>query len=162
MKLRPHQLPILATALVLLVLFGSFSLAFPRFCSPLVVANLFTNNAHLGVIAVGLTFVILSGGIDLSVGAVMAGSAVLIATLIERHGTSPTTAIALALAGGTVFGSLMGWLIHSFRLPPFLVTLAGMFLARGLSFVLSPQSIEITHPFYRAATDFGLPDRRDG
>lgn len=157
MKIRPHQLPILATAVVLLVLFGSFSLAFPRFCSPLVVANLFINNAHLGVIAVGLTFVILSGGIDLSVGAVMAGSAVVIANLIERHGTSPLAAISIALAGGTVFGTWMGWLIQSYRLPPFLVTLAGMFLARGLSFVVSPQSIKITHPFYGAVNSFGLP-----
>ncbi len=157
MRLRPHHFPILATAVVLLVLFVSFSLAFPRFCSPLVVANLFINNAHLGVIAVGLTFVILSGGIDLSVGAVMAGSAVIIATLIKQPGTSPLTAIALALAAGTAFGAMMGWLIQSYRLPPFLVTLAGLFLARGLTFVVSPQSIKIAHPFYEAVNSFALP-----
>ena len=42
----------------------------------------------------------------------------------------------------------MGWLIHWFELPPFLVTLAGMFLARGMGFVVYPQSLAISHPFF--------------
>ncbi len=157
MKVRPHHLPILTTALVLAALLGTFSLAFRGFLSPLMAVNLFINNAHLGVIAIGMTFVILSGGIDLSVGAVMAGTAVLVATAVQQHGIHPAAAVALALASGTLFGAGMGALIQAFQLPPFLVTLAGMFLARGLAFVLSPQSVGIQHPFYDAVTGFSLP-----
>jgi galactofuranose transport system permease protein len=157
MRLRPHQLPVLATAVVLVALFGAFSLLFPNFLSARVIADLFTNNAHVGVIAIGLTFVILSGGIDLSVGAVMACSAVLVATLLQVHHWPPLAALASALAAGAGFGAFLGSLIHLYQLPPFLVTLAGMFLARGLAFTISAQSIEIRHPFYAAVVDFGLP-----
>lgn len=157
MKLRPQQLPILATAVVLVLLFGTFSLLFRNFLSARVIVDLFTNNAHVGIIAVGMTFVILSGGIDLSVGAVLAATTVLVGTLVETHHVPPVIAIGAALVAGTAFGAGMGGLIQHFQLPPFLVTLAGMFLARGLAFVLNPQSIEIKHPFYQATVDWGLP-----
>src|SRR5262245_21785310 len=157
MRLRPHHFPIVATAVVLAALFGTCSLLFRNFLSSRVIADLFTNNAHVGIIAVGLTFVILSGGIALSVGAVMACTTILVAALVQTHHMSPLLALALALAAGATFGGLLGGLIQIYQLPPFLVTLAGMFLARGLAFVVSPQSIEIKHGFYDAVVDFGLP-----
>jgi simple sugar transport system permease protein len=155
--LRPQHLPILATAVVLVGLFSLFSFLFRNFLSSRVIADLFTNNAHVGIIAVGLTFVILAGGIDLSVGAVLAFTTILIATLIEKHQVAPPVALAVALITGTAFGAFMGTLVHVYRLPPFLVTLAGMFLARGLAFVVNPQSLEIKHAFYQAVVDYGLP-----
>jgi simple sugar transport system permease protein len=157
MKLRPQHLPIVATAAVLLALLATFSLLFRNFLSARVMADLFTNNAHVGIVAVGMTFVILSGGIDLSVGAVLAFSTILVATLVQRHGVPPPMAMALALALGTGFGALQGLLIQSYQLPPFLVTLAGMFLARGLAFVVNPQSLEIRHPFYDALVNVAVP-----
>ena len=157
LRLRSQHLPILATALVLIGLFAAFSMVFRNFFSSRVVADLFTNNAHVGIIAVGMTFVILSGGIDLSVGAVMAFTTVLVASLIERSNIPPLFALAIGLLTGTAFGATMGALIQVYRLPPFLVTLAGMFLARGLSFVVTPQSLEIKHAFYNAVVDYGLP-----
>jgi ribose/xylose/arabinose/galactoside ABC-type transport system permease subunit len=157
MKLRAQHLPVLTTAAVLVGLFATFSLLFPNFLSWRVIVNLFTNNAHVGVIAIGLTFVILAGGIDLSVGAVMACSAVFAAYLLQVHHLSPPVALGLALLVGTLFGAGMGTLIHFGQLPPFLVTLAGMFLARGLAFWISARSIEIRHPFYDAVVNFGLP-----
>jgi simple sugar transport system permease protein len=153
---RPAQLPSLATALVLVALFAFFSLQFPRFFSGRVIADLFTNNAHVGIIAVGLTFVILSGGIDLSVGAVLACTTVLTARLIEVEHVPPGVALAVALGAGTAFGALLGTLIHAYQLPPFLVTLAGMFLARGLAFAVHPRSVDIRHPFYQSVSEFGL------
>ena len=151
------NLPILATAAVLVLLFGIFSVMFDHFLSLRVIANLFTNNAHVGVIAVGMTFVILSGGIALSVGSVLGFTTIFIATLIGRHDVPPAAVIALALLLGGLFGAGMGALIQLYQLPPFLVTLAGMFLARGLAFVVSAQSKEIKHGFYQAVIDFGLP-----
>jgi ribose/xylose/arabinose/galactoside ABC-type transport system permease subunit len=146
--LRRENLPIAVTALTLVLLFGGFSFFFKNFLSVRVIANLFINNAHVGVIAVGLTFVILSGGIDLSVGSVMAFTTIFVATLIEKRSMHPLFAILLALGVGTLFGTAMGAMIQVYKLPPFLVTLAGMFLARGLAFVVSSTELSIRHPFY--------------
>jgi simple sugar transport system permease protein len=148
-KLRPsaQMLPVLASLGVLILLYVGGCVAFENFGSLRVLINLFGDNAFLGVAAVGATFVILSGGIDLSVGAVVAFTGVLIASLIG-HGQPPLLAIGLALAFGAGFGALMGTLIHLYALPPFLVTLGGMFLARGLSFMVHPESLSIDHPFY--------------
>jgi len=149
MKLRlPVQLiPLAASAAVLVALYIGGCLAFNGFNSPRVVINLFGDNAFLGVAAVGASFVILSGGIDLSVGAVVALTTISVASLLE-HGVHPFAAVVLVLAGGAAFGAFMGFLIHWFELPSFLITLGGMFLARGLGFVVHPESLGITHPFY--------------
>src|SRR6185312_15205583 len=107
-------------------------------------------NAFLIVVAVGMTFVILTGGIDLSVGSVIALSTMVAAALVEHRGWPPAAAIALVLVMGTAFGAVMGWLIERFRLQPFIVTLAGMFLARGLCYLISIDSISITDATYTA------------
>ncbi len=138
---------LLATALVLIALYTVGCVSFPNFGSLRVGVNLVGDNAFLGVAAIGATFVILSGGIDLSVGAAVAFTSILIASLVGS-GVHPFVAIAIALLIGALFGTVMGCLIRWFDLPPFLVTLAGMFLARGMGFVVHPQSLGIEHPFY--------------
>ena len=148
-KLRPspQTIPVFASVGVLILLYLGGCVAFENFGSLRVLINLFGDNAFLGVAAVGVTFVILSGGIDLSVGALVAFTGVFVASLIG-HGLHPLVAIPLALAFGAGFGALMGTLIHLFALPPFLITLGGMFLARGLAFVVHPESLSIDHSFY--------------
>ncbi len=148
-KLRPspQSIPLFASIGVLILLYLGGCLAFDNFGSLRVLVNLFGDNAFLGVAAVGVTFVILAGGIDLSVGAVVAFTGIFVAQLIA-HQWHPLAAIGVALAFGAGFGALMGALIHVFALPPFLVTLGGMFLARGLAFVIHPESLSIDHPFY--------------
>src|SRR6266545_7594313 len=143
-----RYIPLLATALVLIALYATGCLSFDRFGTLRVAVNLLGDNAFLGIAAVGATFVILSGGIDLSVGAVVAFTSILIASLVERHGINPFAAITVALVVGAAFGTGMGCLIQWFELPPFLVTLAGMFLARGVGFMVEPQSLGIKHPFF--------------
>jgi galactofuranose transport system permease protein len=157
MKFRRENLPMLVTAFVLIALFGVFSIFFTNFLSIRVIVNLFMNNAHVGVIAVGMTFVILSGGIDLSVGSVLAFTTIFIATLIEKHHFHPIAAIAAGLAFGTAFGAAIGAMIQVYKLPPFLVTLAGMFLGRGLAFVVSSTEMAIRHPFYETLADLSIP-----
>ena len=157
-RLSAKYIRLLATASVLIALYLLGCVSFQNFSSLRVLVNLVGDNAFLGVAAVGATFVILSGGIDLSVGAVVAFTSILIASLVD-HGVSPLTAIVLALAIGAIFGTLMGFLIRAFQLPPFLVTLAGMFLARGMGFVIHSQSLGISHPFFLERVTEGLAIR---
>ncbi|WP_447729897.1 galactofuranose ABC transporter, permease protein YjfF [Pseudoxanthomonas suwonensis] len=127
------------------------------FLSPQVFLNLLIDNAFLLIVAVGMTFVILTGGIDLSVGAVVAFTTVLLASLVEKHGWHPLAAIPLVLAIGTGFGALMGVLIERYRLQPFVVTLAGMFLARGAATLVSVDSIGISHAFHVELASMRVP-----
>ncbi|MBA5689551.1 galactofuranose ABC transporter, permease protein YjfF [Rugamonas apoptosis] len=138
----------LVTLLLLLVLLGAGGVAYPGLLAPQVMLNLLIDNAFLLVIAVGMSFVILSGGIDLSVGSVLALSTMVAATLLHKWHVHPLLVIALVLALGAGLGAAMGALIHYFRLQPFIVTLAGMFLARGLCYLISINSITIDDPLF--------------
>jgi galactofuranose transport system permease protein len=146
-RLNPKYIPLLATAVVLVAVFGTGSMLYPNFGTPRVIVNLLGDNAFVGVTAVGESFVILSGGIDLSVGSMVAFIGILIAKLLQV-GCDPFLAMGIALVIGTVAGGIMGCLIYFFEMPPFLVTLAGLFCLRGLGFVINPESIGIDHPFY--------------
>ncbi len=156
LRLAAHKIPIFATALVCVLLYLGASLAFPGFFSASVFVNFFNDNAVLGIAALGLSFVILSGGIDLSVGSVAGFTSILVAVLLEKHHASPWVAIPAALLLGLSFGLSLGALIHFFALPPFLATLAGMFLVRGLGFVIQMESIAINHPLYTKVADWRI------
>ncbi len=141
-----ERLPIIATATVLVLLYLASGLLFKGFFGPQVFLNLFSDNAFLGIVAVGMTFVILSGGIDLSVGSMVGCSSIMLATLVEKGHWSPLAGIAAVLAFGIVVGLTQGWLIQKFGLPPFLVTLAGLFFCRGFGLSISRESIQIKAP----------------
>ena len=151
-----RHLPLIATAAILVLLFGTAGFFYPGFLSPRVVVNLLADNAFLGIAAVGMTLVIFSGGIDLSVGSVVGFTSIFTATLIVGHGMHPLVAWPLALLLGGALGAAMGTLIHVFRLPAFLITLAGMFLARGAGFWLNTESVGISHRWYDAIANFDL------
>lgn len=140
--------PILVTVGLFCFMFLAGSLRYTGFFSLQVFFNLLIDNAFLLIVATGMTFVILSGGIDLSVGSVVALTTMLSASLVMEAGWPPAVVIPLVLAAGTLFGWLMGAIIHWFRIQPFIVTLAGMFLARGLCYVISINTITINDPFY--------------
>ena len=146
----------LVTVLLLVVMLGLGGAAYPGLLSTQVIFNLLIDNAFLLVIAVGMTFVIVSGGIDLSVGSVLALSTMIAAWLLNVAHWPPLLVIATVLALGTVFGAGMGALIHYFKLQPFIVTLAGMFLARGLCYLISINSITITDPLFVAMSQTQL------
>lgn len=145
-----RNIPLLITLGVFIVGYLFCLSQFPGFASTRVFFNLLTDNAFIGIVAVGMTFVILSGGIDLSVGSVIAFTGVLLAKLIGTYGMHPAYAFALALVMGAAFGALMGWIIDTLKLPAFIITLAGMFFVRGMSFIVSEESIPIEHPVYQA------------
>ena len=109
------------------------------------------DNAYLIVLAVGMTFVILTGGIDLSR---RLGRRAVHGDRRRRTleaGWPPPLGVVAVLVVGTGLGLLMGLVIHYFDIQPFIVTLAGMFLARGLCYVISVESIPISDPTFCAA-----------
>jgi simple sugar transport system permease protein len=149
--------PVLASVLLLLAMVTFGSVMYTGFFSAQVFLNLLIDNAFLLVVAVGMTFVILTGGIDLSVGSVVALTTMVSAELVEHRHWPPGIVIPLVLVSGMAFGAAQGWLIQRFRLQPFLVTLAGMFLARGLCYVISIDSISITEPTFTAIAQTRVP-----
>ncbi|RQP04612.1 MAG: sugar ABC transporter permease YjfF [Paracoccus sp. BP8] len=147
--MNTRALPLYATVVIFLLAYLLCWLQFPNILSTRVVGNLLTDNAYLGIVAVGMTLVILSGGIDLSVGSVIAFSGVFIAVILRETSLHPLVVFALLLALTTAFGAAMGFLIDRLAMPAFIVTLAGMFLARGAAYMLSIDSVPIAHPFYK-------------
>jgi ribose/xylose/arabinose/galactoside ABC-type transport system permease subunit len=131
---------------VAMVLFGAFS--YDAFLAPQVFLNLVIDNAFLLIVAVGMTFVILTGGIDLSVGSLLALTTMSAAALLQKD-WNPWLVMALVLAGGAAFGAVQGFLVHRYRLQPFIVTLAGMFVARGLCYLIDTESIPVTHTVFQ-------------
>jgi len=121
---------VIVTAVLLVVVFGIGAGRYRNFAAPQNIANLFIDNAFLIVLAVGMTFVILTGGIDLSVGSILALST-MIAASMARDGWSPVIIIITVLLAGSGIGLLSGLVIHYFQIQPFIVTLAAMFLAVG-------------------------------
>ncbi len=146
--MKSRFFPLVVTFVVFLLLYAFCYSRFSSFGSTRVVCNLLRNNAYLGIPAIGVTFVILSGGIDLSPGSVIAFTGVFCALMIERKGVHPLVVFAMILTIGTFFGMMMGVVIHYFKIPSFIVTLSGLFLARGGAYVLTTDSISIHHPFY--------------
>ena len=147
---------VLVTLVLLIVMFGIGTSRYRNFAAPQNVANLFVDNAFLIVLAVGMTFVILTGGIDLSVGSVVALST-MIAASMARDGWPPVIVVAVVLVAGSTLGLLSGLVIHYFKIQPFIVTLAAMFLARGLCYVISLNSISITDPWFTAMAQTRIP-----
>lgn len=148
--MNTRALPLYATITIFLIAYLLCWLQFPNILSTRVIGNLLTDNAYLGIVAVGMTLVILSGGIDLSVGSVIAFSGVFIAVVLRDTSLHPLLVFAMLLAITTAFGAAMGVLIDRLAMPAFIVTLAGMFLARGAAYMLSIDSVPIQHPFYKA------------
>ncbi|MFC4597494.1 galactofuranose ABC transporter, permease protein YjfF [Cohnella hongkongensis] len=148
MLLNRKYFPILVTVALFAFMMATGAFRYTGFLSLQVFFNLLIDNAFLLVVAVGMTFVILSGGIDLSVGSMIALTTMMSASLVQQHGVPPLVVIPLVLLFGCVFGWAMGAVIHYFKVQPFIVTLAGMFLARGLCYVISLGTITIDHPVY--------------
>jgi simple sugar transport system permease protein len=146
-RIPQPYLPVLATLGLLVVMYAIGASQYQAFADIQVIFNVFIDNSFLLVVAVGMTFVILTGGIDLSVGSVVAMTAMVCASLLEGGLPSPVV-LLIALAIGPALGFAMGCVIHYFEVQPFIVTLAGMFFARGLCTFISGSSIPITDPFW--------------
>ncbi|MCJ1908290.1 ABC transporter permease [Planococcus ruber] len=110
------------------------SLLSDQFLSVQNILNLLQQSSFVGIISIGMTFVILVAGIDLSVGAVLALTGML-ATLMISSGMNPAAAIAITLVVGAALGFVNGFISTKFKVPAFIATLAMMVSARGLAFL---------------------------
>ncbi|MBA2937534.1 sugar ABC transporter permease YjfF [Paenibacillus sp. CGMCC 1.16610] len=156
MLLNRKYIPIYVTICLFALMFIAGSFRYAGFFSMQVLLNLLIDNAFLLITAVGMTFVIVSGGIDLSVGSVIALTTMISASLVQA-GWSPFLVIPLVLILGALFGWGMGAIIYYFKIQPFIVTLAGMFLARGLCYVISINTITIDNPIYTSIAQTKIP-----
>lgn len=145
--------------LLLLVLFFSIATG-GLFISPRNILNILVQSTLTGVVAIGMTFVILTGGIDLSVSGIVMFTSILGAILMAK-GYSWAFVIAAMLSTGIIFGMLNGIAVTKFKMVPFVTTLAVLNITRGLGKLISNgQSIFIPtqiHSFFGQGKIFGLP-----
>lgn len=140
------------TVILFIVLYGIGMAMYNGFSRPQVFWNLLIDNASLIIVTVGVTFTIITGGggIDISVGAVVALVCMCLAYLLQNTELAIPVVICLVLLIGIVIGFIQGYLISVFKMQPFIVTLAGMFFCRGMTAVISRDTINIDNPDYVA------------
>lgn len=148
-------------ALVILLIF--FSLASPNFSQSRNIEGIFLSTAVNGILAVGVTFVIITGGIDLSIGTVMTLAAVITAKLVTEAGMPIPVGILGGILTGALAGLINGLVISRMRVPPFVATLGMLYIAKGLSLILSelaPIYFERSSGFTDLATGviLGIPN----
>src|SRR5919199_1893388 len=139
-------------ALGLLILFGA--LRYENFLSAYNIASVLRFNSMFALIALGMTFVIMTGGIDLSVGSVAALASV-IAALLSPYGLVPGVIVPVLV--GMLMGFVNGWIIARLNILPFLVTLATLLAARGLALIFA-NNTSVAVSYTSGFTDFGKGD----
>jgi ribose/xylose/arabinose/galactoside ABC-type transport system permease subunit len=147
--------------LVIIVLMTIMSFVRPVFLTSGNLVNVLRQVSMNGVLAVGITFVIMTGGIDLSIGSIVAVTSVIIGRLLEQGHGLPL-AISLGMIAAILFGLVNGLLIAFGKLPPFIATLSTMSIARGFAMVYSngrPYLIQVeSFLAIGKGSSFGVPN----
>jgi len=150
-------------ALVILLVF--FSIVVPHFASTNNYIDILTATAVNGVLATGVTFVIITGGIDLSLGTAMTFTSVVMGLVSVNMGLPLPIGILAAFAAGALVGLTNGFLIAKLKLPPFIATLGMLYVTLGMAQVISdvhPIYFETIQPsfqqFFMGKTIFGIPN----
>lgn len=145
------------TKLLMLIAIGIFVVMYgaamlfigKRFLNTQEIFNLLNNNAYLIILGCSLTIVMIGGGIDISVGGVVCLSAMSCAKFLQTSGMEGVpgviVSLLLALGIGLLFGLEQGFLVSYLGIQPFIVTLAGMFLSRGVTTMISSENVPIKH-----------------
>jgi galactofuranose transport system permease protein len=155
-------LPVTATIVLFSVAYALGAVYFKGMRDPQAFLTLFITTPFLLISVVGETFVIITGGIDLSVSGVVALTTVASAALL-RDGWNPWAVMPLMLLMGMALGALMGALITYLKVQPFIATLAGMWFARGMCYIISDAEIRIYDRVYKilAGTKLLIPGLSD-
>ncbi|GAA6122695.1 sugar ABC transporter permease [Bifidobacterium psychraerophilum] len=157
--INPQAIPTLAAVVIFIVMIIIGELMFGTYLRLGFISSLLMDHSYLIILAVAMTFPILTGGIDLSVGAIVAITGVVAAKLMIA-GVPSWVAIIVMLLIGVAFGALAGILIEQFNMQPFIATLSTMFLARGIASIISTDSLTVPkdNNFSWLATDIHLID----
>ena len=141
-----HTILLFITVALFIVLYAAGCLMYGEkgFTKLQTFLDILRTNAALICIACGMTCVMLTGGIDISVGSVVAMDCMILAVGMEKSQLSPTLLIPFVLLIGVVFGLVQGYLIGYLEIQPFIVTMAGMFFARGMTAMICTEQVNIT------------------
>ncbi len=144
-KINSNNILLLITVVLFVVMYGAGCIIYADkgFTRVQTFCNLFINNAGLICIACGMTCVMLTGGIDISVGSVVAMDCMILAVGIEQWGWSSPVLMAMILVIGIVFGLVQGFCIAYLDIQPFIISMAGLFFARGMTAVISKEQVSI-------------------
>lgn len=155
-KINGTTFLLMITILLFVVMYAAGMIVFndKGFAKPQMFLNLFISNAGLLVIAMGETIVMITAGIDISVGSVTALVCMVAANQMENHGASAYTALLMALVIGLLFGLVQGFLVSYLEIQPFIVTLAGMFFGRGMTAIISTDMISIKNELFLKWANF--------
>lgn len=156
--LNPNFIMVYAAIVIFLIIYayGAIRYGSKGFTTLRTFVNMFINNSYYGISAVGMTMVLITGGIDLSVAAVASLTGMIIAYGTGVMGIHPAICILFSFVVGIGLGLLMGFTIHYLNVPAFITTLTGMFLARGVCSLISRESLTIEHPFIDALAGFKI------
>jgi galactofuranose transport system permease protein len=150
--------PLLTTVTIFILAYLTGAWMYPAMQKPQVFLNLFINESSLLLVSLGMTLVILTGGIDLSVGGVLALTTAASAALL-KSGVNPIVVMVLMVLMGTLFGCGLGCIVHFLKVQAFIATLMGLFFARGMAYLISLSSVTINDEFYQllALTQIPIP-----
>lgn len=157
-KINSNTFLLMITILLFFAMYISGMIIFEDkgFAKPQMFLNLFISNAGLLVIAIGQTIVMITGGIDISVGSVTALVCMVVANQMENHGTNAYVAVIIALLIGLLYGIVQGFLISYLEIQPFIVSLAGLFFGRGLTSMISTEMIAIKNKTFLAWANYKI------
>jgi len=145
-KMNLSNITVFAAVVIFILFFVLGSFTYKRFFSVQNLLNLFIDNAHLFIVAFGATMVLISGGIDLSIGAVLAIGAMVTAKLLATTNLPIVVVFLIVILISLAFGALNGLLISYRNFPSFIATLATQYLARGACYILDADTIPISNP----------------
>lgn len=144
-KLNGNSILLLITVILFVVMYAAGCIVYANkgFTHLQTFLNILINNAGLICITAGMTCVMLTGGIDISVGSVVAMDCMFLAVGMEQWGMKSPVLMVLVLLIGIVFGVVQGYCIAYLEIQPFIVTMAGMFFARGMTAVICTDQVSI-------------------
>ena len=160
-KIKKDRQPISNTNLLLTITICTFAIMYlfgmivfgGGFLNPQQLFDIFNNNAYLIMVACGLTIVMITGGIDISVGGTVALITMTSVVVMESHGGGIFTSILISLGIGLAMGAVQGFCVAYLKIQPFIVTLAGMFFTRGMTTIVSKVPVTATNEKFNALKD---------
>ncbi|MCR4989318.1 MAG: sugar ABC transporter permease YjfF [Lachnospiraceae bacterium] len=148
-QMTDSNLLLLITVVVFILMYASAMIFLGKgFLKPQAFFNILNENAALIILSCGLSIVMITGGIDISVGGVTALVTMSCAVYLDFHNGSVAGAMLLALGIGLGFGLVQGYLVAYLDIQPFIVTLAGMFFAKGLTTIINSNPFNVANEHF--------------
>ncbi len=153
-KVNDTSLLLIITIVIFFVMYiGAIIFQGGGFTKPQMLFNILNANSALIITSVGLSIVMITGGIDISVGGVVALVSMCCAVYLDKMGGSIIGSIGIALGIGLLYGIVQGFLVAYLDIQPFIVSLAGMFFARGMTTIVNTAPFNVENPTFVALKD---------